>query len=249
MKTLQIYGNGLIHTFDTLFKGKFLIFFLPGAIAGMLLLFYYAGTQELRDSVSSTESIPYVGGVLHWFASGIGSLIDFFVEQIYQFVILVCFSPFNCILAEKYDSYITGNKFDGGLLRIINDMLRAVFIVFVLLIMEWLCLGGWWLFTFMFPFGDTIRSIGLFLIPAFFIGFALFDYALERYNIGIFGTIGYGFKRMLTMVVGGSLFILILKIPYVGIILAPVIATMITTYVYVHRENKLQSPIEDKEIE
>lgn len=248
MKTLKYYGNGIVHTFETLFKGKFLIFFLPGLLAGLALFSYYAGTQSIRDVASSTEDIPYIGGVIYWIVGGIGSIIDFIVDQIFQFVVLVCFSPFNCILAEKYDTYITGNKFDGGLLRIINDVLRAIFIVFMLFIMEWFCLGLWWLLMFMFPFGDTIEDIGFFIIPAFFLGFALFDYALERYNIGVFGTIGYGFTRMLTMIVAGSLFILILKIPYVGIILAPVITTMVTTYVYVHRENKVEIAGNEQEI-
>ena len=247
VKTLEYYANGIIHTFETLFKGKFLIFFLPGLIAGMFLFSYYTGTGGFRDLTSSLEDIPVIGTVLYWIVGGIGSIIDFIVDQVYQFVVLVCFSPFNCVLAEKYDSYLTGNKFEGGFLRIVNDVLRAIFIVILLLIMEWFFLGFWWLLSWIIP--EPFESIGFFIIPAFFIGFAFFDYALERYNIGVFGTIGYGFSRMLTMLLGGTLFVLILKIPYVGIILAPVITTMITTYVYVHRENKVRIPIEENEIE
>jgi CysZ protein len=240
MKSITLYGKAVAHTFETLFKGKFLLFFIPGAIAGILLAMYYAQTQSIRDVASSTEDIPIIGGIVYWFASSIGSFIDWIVEMIFQFVVLVCFSPFNCILAEKYDNYITGNKFDGGFLRILNDILRAIFIVLISLSLELLLSALWWIFTLAIPPLDAFSPLVNFIIPAFFIGFSLFDYALERYGVGTFGTLSYGFKRMLMMLVGGGLFILMLKIPYIGIILAPVIATMVTTYVYVHRESKLQ---------
>jgi CysZ protein len=240
MKGITLYAKGISHTFETLFKGKFLLFFIPGVVAGILLAMYFAQTQGIRDLASSTEDIPLIGGVIYWFVGSIGAFIDWIVEMIFQFVVLVCFSPFNCILAEKYDNYITGNKFDGGFLRIVNDMLRAIFIVFISLSLELLVSGLWWVLSFIFPPLDVLSPVVSFIIPAFFIGFSLYDYALERYGIGTFGTIGYGFKRMFLMVLGGGIFILILKIPYIGIILAPVLATMITTYVYVHRENKVQ---------
>lgn len=245
MKSITLYAKGVSHTFETLFKGKFLLFFIPGAIAGILLAMYFAQTQGIREMASSTEDIPWIGGIIYWFASSIGNFIDWIVEMLFQFVVLVCFSPFNCILAEKYDNYITGNKFDGGFLRIVNDMLRAIFIVIIALTLEMFISGLWWIFTVIFPPLEVLSPAVTFIIPAFFIGFSLFDYALERYGIGTFGTVGYGFKRMLLMIIGGSIFILILKIPYIGIILAPVLATMITTHVYVHRENKL-APMYDE---
>ena len=98
-------------------------------------------------------------------------------------------------------------------------------------------MGIYWIFSWIFGFGfmDTVMY---FLIAAFFLGFSFYDYSLERYGVGVFGTIGYAFKNMLTMILTGSIFLLIFEIPYIGIPIAPGIAVMVATIVYLYRENK-----------
>lgn len=239
IKSVELYFKGVIHTFETLFKGKFLIFFIPGLIAGALWGIYYWQTKAYRVAITESAEIPYIGGAVSWVFGSLGELVDFLVDQVFKFIILVCFSPFNTVLAEKYDNYITGNKFEGGFLKMLNDILRALFIVTMSFILELALLIVWWVLSFILPFDDVLSPIINFIIPAYFFGFSLYDYALERYGVGTLGSWGYSFKRMFTMILGGSLFVGILEIPYIGIILAPVIATMVTTYVYVHREGKL----------
>lgn len=249
IKTLELYYKGIIHTFETLAKGKLIYYFIPSIIMGVFFAYYYFQMAGARSGADSLSEIPLLGGVLSWtiglFLDGIDAIVGF----VFQFIVLVCFSPFNALLAEKYDNQITGNKFDGGFLRIINDVLRAMFIVFISILLDLVFMLGWWILTKIVPPLDAFTDIAYFIANAFFFGFSLFDYALERYNIGTFGTFGYGFKRFFTVTIGGTLFALLMMIPYIGIILAPGLVTMIVTYVYVHKENKvgLSRPIDETE--
>ncbi len=250
MKTLQLYISGTVHTFETLAKGKFLFYFVPGLVVSTFLWAYYYQMSEYEQMTKETEEWFMIGGVVSWILEFLGSMLTFLVEQLYMFIVLVCFSPFNCILSEKYDNYITGNKFDGGFVRMLNDLLRALFIVILAIIMEYLFIFVYWIVSGLIPdvIGEYIDPIMYFLIPSFFIGFAFYDYSLERYGEGTFSSWGYAFKRMLAMLVAGSLFTLLFKIPYVGIILAPVILTMLSTYVYIHREDKLKAQVVESDL-
>jgi len=250
MKTIQLYISGAAHAFETLMKGKFLFYFIPGLVVSIFLWVYYYQMSEYEQMTKETQEWFLIGGAVSWVLDFLGSMLTFLVEQLYMFIVLVCFSPFNCILSEKYDNYITGNKFDGGFVRMLNDLLRAIFIVIISLLLELLVVFGYWLVSLFIP--DSIAeyldpAMG-FIIPSFFIGFAFYDYSLERYGEGTFSTVGYAFKRMLAMLIAGSLFTLLFNIPYVGIILAPVILTMLSTYVYVHRENKLETQVVENDL-
>lgn len=250
MKTIQLYISGAAHTFETLSKGKFLFYFVPGLVVSIFLWVYYYEMSGYREAAKDTQDWFLIGGAVSWILEFLGSMLTFLIEQLYMFIVLVCFSPFNCMLSEKYDNYITGNKFDGGFIRILNDLLRAIFIVILAVIMEYVFIFVYWIVSGLIPdaLGQYIDPVMYFLIPSFFIGFAFFDYSLERYGEGTFSSWGYAFKRMLAMLVAGSLFTLLFKIPYVGIILAPVFLTMLSTYVFVHREDKLKTQIVENEL-
>ncbi len=249
MKTIELYYKGTIDTFIALSKGKFLNYFIPSVVLGLLLGYYFYQMLDVKEAAKDADSLPILGGVFSWIIGQFVDLIDFIVESVFEFVVLVCFSPINALLSEKYDNSLTGNKFDGGFIRLINDILRAIFIVIIALFFQLLITGSWYLLTWIVAPLDVFTPVVNFIVPAYFFGFSLFDLSLERYGVSTFRSWGYSFKRFLAMVVAGSLFILLLKIPYLGIILAPGILTMITTYVYVHREGKIvQEKIVETEV-
>src|SRR6218665_1768276 len=207
MKIVELYYKGTIDTFQNLAKGKFLGYFIPAVIVGLLLGYYYYQTEALRNGVDDANSLPLIGSATSWIMGQFMALLDGIVDYLFEFIVLVCFSPFNSMLAEKYDNQITGNKFDGGFIRIINDVLRAIFIIVVALFLELLFMGVWYVLTKIFPVPMLATEAVNFIIGAFFFGFSLFDIALERYGVGTFASWGYGFKRFLAMIIAGSLFI------------------------------------------
>ena len=84
-------------------------------------------------------------------------------------------------------------------------------------------------------FLDTIAYI---LISGFYFGFSFYDYSLERHKQGVFTSLGFAFKNMGTVTLTGLCFLLLFYFPYIGVIVAPVIATMIATVVYL-KKNQL----------
>lgn len=233
VRAIRLHLDGIRSTAETLGKGKFLFYFLPGIIIGLIYWYVFMRATSLADSAQSMNSIPLVGSILASTVDGVSSFLGFIATEFYKFLLLVCLSPVNCILSEKYDNYLTSNKFDGGIVRIINDVLRAIFIVIIILVLEYLTLFVWWLLTFLIPMDELLTPIVQFLISSFFLGFAFYDYSLERYAKGTFSSLGFSFKHMGTVTLTGALFSAIFAIPVVGIIVAPVLLTMISTVVYV----------------
>jgi CysZ protein len=126
-------------------------------------------------------------------------------------------------------------------MRFLNDVIRMIFVVLLALTMELAFLFVYW--TLSFALGlDIVDPIVYFLISAFFFGFAMYDYSLERYGIRMFGTLTFAFEHMLTVILTGSIFLGLYNIPYVGIPLSPVITVMVSTIVYLYMTKKL--PVE-----
>ncbi|MNE10559.1 putative sulfate transport protein CysZ [compost metagenome] len=149
-------------------------------------------------------------------------------------------SPVNCILSEKFDSYLTGREYKFDLIRLVNDFLRMILIVISALFLEYVFLVIWWVFSWILP--DFIGEAMFFLIASFFVGFSFYDYSMERYGLNFFKSWGLGFSKMSYMLITGGIFTLMIKIPVVGIIAAPVVISMLSTAVYVLMKAKETNP-------
>lgn len=220
------------NTFEALFKGKFLLYFIPGAIIALIYFFaYYLPASRLHAVANSTESIPWVGSIVSWGANQLVGLFDTLINEFRKFFILVLLSPVYCLLSEKFDTHITGKPFNFNLLRFINDFLRMLLIVTTALILELVFLAIWFVLDFILP--GFIGETGFFIISSFFLGFSFYDYSLERYGVTVVESWGFGFKHFGSILLTGILFSLCLQIPAIGIVIGPVLATMISTSVYV----------------
>lgn len=248
MKAIQHHIYAVTATFGTLFKGKLLLFFLPGFVAGGLYYMFYLATEETGDSISSTvENVWFIGDYLK---SGVDAGFDFFqfvLFEFFKFFIITLLSPFNSVLSEKFDTELTGRRFESGFVQIMNDLLRAALIALIAFTLEMVFLLGWWfLSTFLLGFflPDAVDTVIYFLMSSFFFGFAFYDFSLERYSIGTFRSIGFAFEKMLYMVLTGSVFTLIMTVPAVGFIIAPALTTMISTAAYIKMNNIPSTPPE-----
>src|SRR5690606_24921740 len=149
--------------------------------------------------------------------------------------ILTVLSPFNTILSEKLDTKLTGQKFSFSIIRLINDLFRMILVVIIAISMEFIFIGFWWLICWITGLNDTfIYPLISFLIGAFFFGFSFYDHSLERYEVNVFGSIGFAFSNGLLVMTTGAIFKLLYYFPYfwevsyLGIIIAPVLTTMIS---------------------
>ena len=220
-----------------MFKGNFLLFFLPGIIVTIAYLIQKLTALNIQDSVQLNECGAWYGFIKDWFNSGVRlffSVFHFFLDQIYIFIILTALSPFNTRLGEKLDEELTGNITESSFIRFISDVIRMVFVVLIALILQLLIVGFYSLIVYTFGLPELVNTVIHFMIQAFFFGFTFYDFCLERNKRGVFYTLGFSFSRPLAMVITGSIFLGIYAIPYVGIILAPVLCLMISTVAYLY---------------
>jgi len=241
MKAIQHHIYGIKVTFETLSKGQLLIYFLPGAIIGLLFGFVFTFTSQVSDSAQVLNDVPLIGEGAASMVTGTVSFFDTILTEIFKFTVLTLLSPFNCLLSEKFDNKLSGNKFDGGFIRIMNDVLRAMLIVVLALIFEFFFMGAWWFFSWIFGLG-ILNPFVYFIISSFFFGFAFYDFSLERYGFGTFSSWGMAFSNMLHMIITGALFTLLFLIPYIGIVTAPVLVTMISTGTFLKMYGKPAPP-------
>jgi CysZ protein len=233
MKVIENHIYGIKATFETLAKGKLWLFFIPGLAVGLMFFSILTVTETLEGATSWTKDIPLIGGLISWFIGGTFNVIEMILYMIIQFVVLTLLSPFNSVLSERFDSEITGRKFETSFIQVLNDLLRAVFVAMIAIVFEITCVIGWWILSLILPGSDFLDPIMFFLINAFFFGFAFYDYSLERHGVSTLGSIGFSFSKMSYMLVTGSIFMLIFNIPYIGLFIAPVLATFISTGAYV----------------
>ena len=229
MKVFENHIYGIKMTFETLAKGKLWIFFVPGLAVGLMFFSILQVTGSIEEIVSWTKDI----WVLGWLVEGFFYIVQLILYAIIQFIVLTLLSPFNSLLSEKFDSEITGREFKTSFIQILNDFLRAIFVAFIAITFEITCMIIWWTLSWFLPGSDFLDPIMYFLIAAFFFGFAFYDYSLERHGVSTTRSIGFSFSKMSYMLLTGSIFQLIFMSPYVGLFIAPVLATFIATGAYV----------------
>jgi CysZ protein len=239
IKPIQIHIEAISKTFSELGNGKFLKFFIPGIVVAGLFWQIFLISDTIESSFSFLESVPLIGSYLNKGIAGTFSLFNFILEQVFVFFILTLLSPFNTILSEKVDTSLTGQNYSFDLMAIISDLIRMIFIVLIAILLELLVMGLYWLISGLIPF-DFIDQIAYFLIAAFFYGFSFYDYSLERYHIGVSGSIRYAFSNILLVALTGTIFLALYSIPYIGVIISPVITTIIATIVYIKSRNNVE---------
>jgi len=249
MKSIQYHIKAIIEVINQLTKGRFLMYFIPGLVITTIYFWLTYRASSLLNVTGFLERIPLVGGYLDQGFEATVGVISFLFDQIYIFAIITLLSPFNTHLSEKLDTQLTGQKFEGGFGRIINDLVRMIIIVIISIVLEFFLLGFWWIISWIFGIPDLVYTIVSFLMAAFFFGFSFYDHSLERYKKGVFGSLGFAFQKMLMVIITGSIFLALYYFPYqngtpyIGIFIAPVLTTMISTVVYLYYLKKLPKEI------
>lgn len=241
MKAITYHSKAVLATFKELFAGNFLLYFIPGGVLMILFMWFQYSTRSIESSLlieADNSWINWIKGAVNATVHGVFSFFGFIMEQVYIFAIITLLSPFNTMLSEKLENKLIGTTYTSTLASFINDFFRMVFVVIIALSLELSFLAFYWFISFIFGLG-AIDEIVYFVLTAFFFGLSFYDFSLERDRINVFGTIAYAFSHPLSMILTGSIFLLIYNIPVLGIPLSPVITVMIATIVYLYISKKL----------
>ena len=161
----------------------------------------------------------YVGGSL----MVIGGLL------VFKYIILAVTSPVMSFVSEKVEYKLTGERQEGfSVTRMIGEFIRGIRLSISNLVKELFYLFCLFLLGVILPFLAPFIGVISFLLQAFYAGFGSLDYYMERrFNVQ---ESKYTARKHRWGVTGiGSGFLVILLIPVLGWILAPVLSTIAAT--------------------
>ena len=237
MHAIKDHIAALRWTLLQIVRGKFILYFLPGIGIALIYIIYLSQVKSLNDLLGVVNYIPWVGSYLEDGKNALFGWLEGLSLFFYQFIIISALSPFHTVLSEKVDVSITGQTFKSGWEKVVNDIVRTLGVVI---------LGGlmylglkliWMLFAWIVGISFLNPVVSALLI-GFFTGFNSYDYSLERYNISVFQSWKYSRKHWLHMLLTGGIFSSFLFIPYIGVVLAPVVLTMVGTFCYLRIQKR-----------
>lgn len=237
MNAIKDHIAALKWTFLQILQGRFIWFFIPGIVIAVFYIIYLSQVKTLNDLLGVVNYIPWVGSYLEDGKTALFGWLEGLSLFVYQFIIISVLSPFHTILSERVDQEITQRKFKSGWEKIVNDIVRTLGVVI---------LGGlmylglkllWMLFAWALGISFLNPVVSALLI-GFFTGFNSYDYSLERHDISVFKSWKYSRKNWLYMLLTGGIFSTFLFIPYIGVVLAPVVLTMIGTFCFIRIQNR-----------
>ncbi len=153
-----------------------------------------------------------------------------------KYIVLVLLSPLLAYASERAEEVITGRTFPFSARQLVKDAGRGALIAVRNGVLELAITIGIWVLTFFVPIAAPITFIILFLVSAYFYGFSMFDYVYERRRLRIGEATRAVNSQRGAVIANGALFSLLMKIPLVGLMLAPVMASVGAVLSTVERE-------------
>lgn len=145
----------------------------------------------------------------------------------YRYLILIITYPFMSFVSEKVENILIGTReshMDNIKSSFVNDWIRGIGISAVLIIRELLWMIPLILLSFV-P-GMIFFTVPLiFILQSYYCGCGNLDYTLERY-MNIRSSLQFMKQHRLVALSNGMVFLLVLGIPIVGIVVAPVLGTV-----------------------
>ncbi|MGM0477695.1 MAG: EI24 domain-containing protein [Bacteroidota bacterium] len=237
MNALKDHYYSISKAIGLLLRGNYLLYFIPGVVIAIFFYLYTRGLATANSTLGLISYIPWVGTYLQTAVDAVfGWIVDFSI-YIYQFTIITLLSPFHTLLSQRVDERETGRKFDDGWQKFFNDIFRTIGVATLGGLMYLFIKFIWWMFawvlglTFLTPFISAV-------LIGFFTGFNSYDYSLERHDVSVWKSWGYAFRHPLQMTLTGGIFTLLLMIPFAGVVIAPVLLTMVGTLNYIRMERR-----------
>lgn len=213
--------------------GLFLI--LPGLIGMLLGVGIVYGAWNASDDLGGLVSGLYPenwwgGNIVNGVADFFGGIIVLVVGVLlFKYLLLIVVSPLMSILSEKVEKGISpsfqNRPFSIG--RLMREMGRALKLNFRNILRE---VGLTILLTLLSFSGilAPITTVLLFFVGAYYGGFGILDYVMER-HFSYKNSIAYVHQNKGLALGIGTVFMLILLIPFVGFFFAPTFATIAAT--------------------
>lgn len=170
-------------------------------------------------------------------------IMFFLVFRVNKYITLIILSPVLAYLSEKVDEILNGTKYPFSSSQFLKDVWRGVLLALRNMTIEFIWVIALWTATFIIPILIPFTAIILFLVSAYYYGFSMLDYTNERRKLSIGESIHYIRKHKGMVLGNGVVYQLIISVPFIGAVFAPITAVVAAT-LSIHQLEK-----ESKELE
>jgi len=239
LKGFTSYGRALAFISKHGLYGHFITSGVISLIIGAVIVYTgYAISDDIAGYLSSWYPFEWGSGVMEKITTTLsGLLIIVLGFWIFKYILLICISPFMGPLSSKVEVITKPNTAGSvfSLAQMSYEMIRGVRIASrnvvreILLTILILLLG-------LIPLFSIPATILLVLVQAYYLGFAHFDYFLER-RASVPESVTYVRAHRWQAIGNGSGFLLLLLLPILGLFLAPVLGTVSATLVALDNED------------
>ena len=249
---IRDFVNGLVsykHALDFIFKHKLTIYYLaPLMVAILFTIVSFFGISLFTDWLDSVyqawfgitvkdTSFDILKDYKEFF-TGAGTvmitillkiLMFFLVFRVNKYVTLIILSPVLAYLSEKVDSIINNRDYPFNAGQFLKDIWRGVLLALRNMLIEFVWVIGLWSATFFVPILIPFTAVILFVVSAYYYGFAMIDYSNERKRLSIKDSIHYIKSRKGLTLGNGVVYQLLVSVPFFGAIVAPITAVVAAT--------------------
>ncbi len=241
-KQLSIGFKGYFKALELLFSKGFMKYMLFPLLLNILI--FWIGMSQVMDlAVTARHAFldwidvgnadfwgaEYLRGALSGIITALVYVL-FFISFAYLggYLIIIILSPLFSIISEKTESVLAGHKIDYPfeIKQFVKDIFRGVGIAVRNVLFETAVMIAVFLVGLILSVISWIGVIFMFFITSYFYGFSYMDYSNERYKRNIKESVTFMRKYKWVAIVNGSLFALVLFIPYIGVALSAFIAVI-----------------------
>lgn len=243
---IKTYGKAISFVFE---KGLWVYFIYTILIALLLALggltLIHNLSDWLENWIMSYVTTDSENGIFHFLGSALQVLLSvglkilfFFVFSTFnKYILLIIMSPIMALLSERTEEIITGKVYPFNLGQFLKDIWRGVMIAIRNMFIEFgfIFLG---FFVVWIPIIGWVAALFLIIVSYYFYGFSMIDYVSERRRMGISQSVSFVRQHKGLAIGNGFIFALVFAIPFVGGMIAAVIAPVAACIAVMEIENK-----------
>ncbi len=159
-----------------------------------------------------------------------------------KYIVLILLSPLLAYASERTEQVLTGRDLPFSWVQLLKDALRGALVALRNGAIEINITLVIWAVTLFIPVITPISIVLLFLVSAYFYGFSMFDHVYERRRMRIGESVRAIQGNLGAVLANGALFGLFMKIPLIGMMFAPMMATIGAVIATVEKERGSTAP-------
>lgn len=245
-----------IYTFKN-FKSLRIWYLIPFLLFVVLFLFSGIGTYKLADTAGewlvefignnlpeSLDSkwsekiltgINITNSILFWFFK---ILIWWWLMRILKYIVLVLLSPFFAFLSETIEKNSSGKEYPFKTKQFIQDVFRGILLAIRNFLYEIMIVITCYILSLIIPFLSPFFMGFAWLCGAYFYGFSMMDYTLERRKFNRKQSIAFVWQNKGLAIGTGIFYNIMMLVPVIGMPIAAVNTVVAATAVTVKRLNE-----------